>query len=164
MTCQKREQQRTTYSFRWGYGWQKQQTGGEEQPHSTSEAPDAASDSIVIDINDASIADDEGDVRDARKSYSTWMENATMCPFRRKWRYHWYALGYCVLLLPVPFSRVYLHDHFRTQVLYGSLIGIGAAFIWYVGFVRNCGMRVIEWRNSDWGKWWGLKFGWEEVF
>ena len=84
--------------------------------------------------------------------------------FREKWVYHLYALGYILLLVPVPLSRVYLHDHLREQVLIGAAIGAVASMLWYLGFVRNCGMRVIQWRESEWGKWWGLKFGWEEGF
>jgi membrane-associated phospholipid phosphatase len=35
-----------------------------------------------------------------------------------------------ILLMPVPFARVILNDHSITQVLLGSLIGLGEGFLW----------------------------------
>ena len=176
LSCQKGDN-RNAYSFGWGYGWQKQ-ADDDEQCGSMSDAPGVAGDSVIIGVNDGGV--DEGDnslnveetnvSREALlvksressppssipTSSPTWMR-ALMIPFQEKWLYHWYALGYFVLLFPVPFSRVYLHDHSPDQVMAGSFVGIVASTVWYLGFVRNCGMWVIEWKRSKWGKWWGLK-------
>lgn len=156
LTCQKGEQ-RNAYSYQVGYGWQTQAVG-EGVP----------GDSVAIDVDGE--RDVNGSVEESKESsYPLLDENgdrAQSSTLRASstWLYHLCALGWFVLLFPVPFSRVYLHDHLRTQVLAGSFIGIVASTIWYLGFMRNCGMRVINWRTSEWGKWWGMKFGWEEGF
>jgi hypothetical protein len=143
-TCIPKSDQRSAYSFLWGYGWHKQ-TEGEEHC-----LPDEVGDSIAIDIN---VNITESDALVETKPLSV-AERFTQ-PFRIEWIYHWYALGYCILLLPVPFSRVYLHDHSRNQVLVGSFVGMVTSIIWYIGVVRNCGMKMIGWRQqSEWGKWW----------
>lgn len=140
LTCQK-EGEKDAYSYKLGYGWQKH--ADDEQVDGTSGAPDVA-------VDDGGAEPLLNKNQESRSS-STWL-------------YHLYALGYILLLFPVPFSRVYLHDHLRSQVLAGSFIGIGASMVWYLAFIRNCGMRVIQWRKSEWGQWWGLKFGWKEGF
>lgn len=186
ITCQKKED-RDAYTFRSGYGWQKQDSEDSEIPFTTSGAPNnPAEDSVAIDISGNGTSSSEGDTEknsryvdetnpsseplldgnettDAQSS-SQSTPSSTLMIFREKWVYHLYALGYILLLVPVPLSRVYLHDHLREQVLIGAAIGAVASMVWYLGFVRNCGMRVIQWRESEWGKWWGLKFGWEEGF
>lgn len=78
------------------------------------------------------------------------------------WIYHVRAAGHVALLLPVPFSRVFLHDHLRSQVLAGSLIGFSLSSVWYLFIVRRYGMAVLESRNSRTGKWFGLRLGWNE--
>jgi len=171
LSCQKRGH-RSAYSSEWGYGWQKQ-TDDDEQRGSMRDATGVAGDSTVIEINDTgnsknveetNVSPDPLLDRNRESSppsstltaYTTWMRALTI-PFQGKWLHHWYALGYLVLLFPVPFSRVYLHDHSPDQVMAGSFVGIVASTVWYLGFVRNCGMWVIEWKRSKWGKWWGLK-------
>lgn len=144
MTCITKSDQRNSYSFVWGYGWQKPSGGDMEHSH------DVRDDSIAIDIN---VDITESDSLVASKSPSV-IERVTR-PFRVEWIYHWYALGYCLLLLPVPFSRVYLHDHSSNQVLVGSVVGLVTSIIWYIGLVRRCGMQIIGWREqSEWGQWW----------
>lgn len=151
VTCQKREQQ-NGYSFKWGYGWQKQ--SDHDQPQNMSET------TYNVAADEENTASPDPLLNNSQESDTRSYAPSVL----GKLTHHLHALGYFVLLFPVPFSRVYLHDHFFAQVLYGSLIGIAAATMWYLGLVRNCGMRIIEWRTSEWGKWWGLKLGWEEGF
>ena len=73
-----------------------------------------------------------------------------------------YALLYAFLFLPVPFSRVYLHDHTRDQVLAGSAAGAAISAAWYAVAVRGCGCTRYSKRwgaRSRCGRWWGLRFG-----
>jgi len=158
LTCQKREQ-RNVYSFQWGYGWQKQQDGDDELH------PTASADNAVIDIKDDGVQEGDAnwtkpttDIEEINTSPEPLLPTASsqMLPVEVKWRYHVYALGYFILLLPVPFSRVYLHDHFRNQVLAGSFIGIVVSTVWYMGIVRTCSRRVMGWERSEWGKWCGF--------
>mmetsp|Transcript_30968 Transcript_30968/g.60495 ORF Transcript_30968/g.60495 Transcript_30968/m.60495 type:complete len:446 (-) Transcript_30968:186-1523(-) len=80
-------------------------------------------------------------------------------PFQEKYLQHWYALVYFALLFPVPFSRVYLHDHYRSQVLIGSVVGMVSSLVWYLGFVRGC-IGIGLWRRvgaccgEKWLVWW----------
>jgi len=178
LTCQKRD---ISYYYVWGYGWLKQTTDIDEQVDSAKEeSPDAdPSNSVRIDIKDnadeSSInieqtdeneAINSGDIEEASPSpqpllsepinlplHNTWINTAT-----KQLKYHLYAIYYMILLLPVPFSRVYLHDHLWTQVLAGSCIGIITASVWYLCCVRLCIGTKMHWRrNSDWAKWWGLR-------
>lgn len=174
LTC-RRLDYGNAYTFEWGYGWHRQ---AEEEP-SADANNGAPADSTVIDIKDdgAPVADNmnRGEPARANSDGSASSEpllqscNATtvhvlMRPFQQKWFHHWCALGYFVLLFPVPFSRVYLHDHLRSQVGYGALIGMVSSALWYLGCVRTCAMRIISKRSGPWGQWWGLKFGWREGF
>jgi len=181
LTCQKKD---SSYSYVRGYGWLKQTTTDvdEEAASANEEEADAdLSNSVRIDIKDnadeSSInieqtdeneAINSGDIEEASPSpqpllcesesnlplHNTWINTATI-----QWKYHLYAMYYMILLLPVPFSRVYLHDHLWTQVLAGSCIGIITASVWYLCCVRLCiGTKIMHWRrNSDWAKWWGLR-------
>lgn len=176
LTCQKRgEQLQNAYSFVWGYGWQKQinivADGGDDDAADVSvnvESPQGASDaavldSVAIDINESSVVGRNGDngIEESNDPSPQPLMESSSSPCsdtRSKWIYHWYAFGYILLLFPVPFSRVYLHDHLKTQVLAGSCIGIVAGMLWYLCFVRFCGGKIMRWRsNSQWAKWWGLK-------
>ena len=157
LSCQKKDQL-NTYTYAWGYGW-KVPTQGNGQSTSVNEAA-SVNNSVAIDIIDGEM--EEG--TNCRETDAEPLLPSSTQTCRKKWQYHWIALGYILLLFPVPFSRVYLHDHLRQQVLAGSAIGIVASMIWYLGFVRTCGMRIIERRKSEWGQWFGFKFGWEEGF
>lgn len=137
LTCLKRQLQ-TVYAFQWGYGWQEQ-NGDELHAAYNAEVPGG----------------DEADLA----SESLSLRITTQKRESPRWLYHFYALCYFLLLFPVPFSRVYLHDHSRSQVLAGACIGIVASTVWYMGVVRTCLGRVIGCETSEWGKWWGLKFG-----
>ena len=179
LTCQKRD---ISYSYVWGYGWLNQTTDIDREvvDSANEEIPDAdPSNSVAINIKDN--ADeisknnmeqtDENvfsDIEEASPSpqpllsesesslplHNTWIYTAT-----KEWKYHLYAIYYMILLLPVPFSRVYLHDHLTTQVLAGSCVGLITASIWYLCCIRLCiGTKIMHWRrNSDWAKWWGLR-------
>ncbi len=150
-TCIPRSDQRT-YLFLWGYGWHNQSNDDDEHLEEANNvsAYEVRDDSSAIDIV-VGTAESDSLVESKLPSF---IERVTQ-PFRVEWLYHWYALGYCLLLLPVPFSRVYLHDHSRNQVLVGSFVGMVTAMLWYIGFVRNCGMKLIGWtQQSEWGKWW----------
>lgn len=144
MSCIPRNDQRDAFSFAWGYGWHDQSNDNEEHLDVTRNASDheVRGESRAIDI----VVDTaESDSLVELKPPSV-VERVSQ-PFRAQWIYHWYALGYCLLLLPVPFSRVYLHDHSRNQVLVGSFVGMVTSMIWYIGIVRNCGLKMIR-RNS----------------
>lgn len=147
MSCIPRNDQRSAYSFMWGYGWHWHDLSNENEEHldvaNNASAPEVRDESIAIDIVVGTV---ESDSLVELKPLSV-VERVTQ-PFRDQWIYHWYALGYCLLLLPVPFSRVYLHDHSRNQVLVGSFVGMVTSMIWYMGIVRNCGLTMIR-RNQQ---------------
>ena len=174
LTCQRRGRGEggCAYSFQLGYGWQKQSN---DENDSSGGPNDIVDDSVAIDINEGEASSTNMAANEAsttspqplldKKEESHVQSSATSTTsppspmiafFRGKWLQHWCALGYIILLVPVPLSRVYLHDHLRNQVGYGALIGIAASMIWYLIFVRTCGARVLRWRMSEWGKWWGL--------
>mmetsp|Transcript_7588 Transcript_7588/g.16531 ORF Transcript_7588/g.16531 Transcript_7588/m.16531 type:complete len:385 (-) Transcript_7588:335-1489(-) len=171
LTCQRSNRQ-NAYSYRAGYGWQRQM---DDDNDDSEDADAAAGDSVAIDINNTSGVETNDAISPdplleknqsscLRSSESSSWRRVLLSPFAERWIYHWYALGYFLLLFPVPMTRVYLHDHSRNQVLLGGVIGVVASLLWYLGIVRRCGVRLIEWSGSRWGKWWGLKFGWEEGF
>jgi hypothetical protein len=158
LTCQRRTGG-TAYSFEWGYGWHAPRStsgGGDDGADPAAAAGGASappSDSVAVRIYD-----DGGD--DGVDNATTWTCAASR-PFGGRWEHHWYALLYSLLFLPVPFSRVYLHDHTRDQVLAGSAVGVAISAIWYVCFIRACdGTRLLRrWGRSGCGRWWGLRFG-----
>jgi membrane-associated phospholipid phosphatase len=51
-------------------------------------------------------------------------------PMGRSGTYATFLFVWFILLMPVPFARVILNDHSITQVLLGSLIGLGEGFLW----------------------------------
>mmetsp|Transcript_5431 Transcript_5431/g.13595 ORF Transcript_5431/g.13595 Transcript_5431/m.13595 type:complete len:396 (-) Transcript_5431:149-1336(-) len=85
-----------------------------------------------------------------------------------KWFHHYTALLWLIVLLPVPLSRVHLHDHSPMQILTGSLVGISSGCFWYFCIVRgwflpssNVNSREIMAYlvNCRIGKWIGLNSG-----
>jgi hypothetical protein len=143
LTCIPKNEQQNAYSFVWGYGWHKQCDRDDQLYFADNVSNEAVPDSIAIDIS-----------ADIAESKSTSAVERSFQTFQVRWLYHWYAIGYCLLLLPVPFSRLYLHDHTQNQVLVGAFVGMLISIIWYIGFVRRCGMKIIiGWRQSEWGKW-----------
>jgi membrane-associated phospholipid phosphatase len=49
------------------------------------------------------------------------------------------------LLLPVPFSRVVLHDHYASQVAVGAVVGIVGALCWFVFMYKFARPRLGAW-------------------
>jgi len=87
---------------------------------------------------------------------------------KSKWIYHYHALLWTTILLPVPLSRVQLHDHSPMQILAGSTVGIILGTIWYFCIIRGWIFRsgdanskyIMECLvNSRFGKWFGLNLG-----
>lgn len=167
LTCQKKEHR---YSFKLGYGWQRQTANNEQGPGTSCALEGSADNAVVLDMNDGDVGVSAGDGSspndgmppDPRSEYRESSPTAASAPAVVPRR--WLALCYCLVLFPVPFSRVYLHDHLRAQVLAGAGVGAAIAALWYLGVVRNCGLRVLDWRTSAWGTWWGLTLGREEGF
>ncbi len=95
----------------------------------------------------------------ASSSPSSWLKHYLSLPFQERYLQHWYAILYFALLFPVPFSRVYLHDHYRSQVLVGSFVGMISSLVWYLGFIRGC-VGIGLWRRmgsccgDQWWVWW----------
>jgi membrane-associated phospholipid phosphatase len=57
-----------------------------------------------------------------------------------------------LLLGPVPYSRVYLHDHLPRQVLAGAAEGTVYAALWFRFMYTSGGARLGRWVESDAGK------------
>ena len=138
LTCQKGDGDgETVYNFTKGYGWQKKE-------ESTYHAADVET---------------GGHTFNSKHDSDASVFPIALKPLQRKWTYHVYALLYFLLLFPVPFSRVYLYDHFMKQVLLGSAEGIVIASFWYLIVMRLLGMRLIKWwSKSSCANWFGLKF------
>ena len=152
LTCRRKGTPADAYSFEWGYGWHRAVRSEADARPAGENAP---LDSVVVQINE-----DDGIVEgDNDNNANTW-GRALSRPFHVKWIHHWYALGYFLLLFPVPFSRIYLHDHTRDQVLAGSVVGAAISMVRYTCFVRTCGGKLMTgWGRSDCAKKWGVKFG-----
>ena len=103
LTCRRKGTPADAYSYEWGYGWHRAVRSEADARPAGENAP---LDSVVVQINE-----DDGIVEgDNDNNANTW-GRALSRPFHVKWIHHWYALGYFLLLFPVPFSRIYLHDH-----------------------------------------------------
>jgi hypothetical protein len=141
LTCRKKSDS-NLYNFELGYGWIRTSTGSMEEPLQSEEN------------------DEETGERDNTEQTAP-IEHQTRT--RSKWFCHYSALFYIILLLPVPFSRVYLHDHFRNQVFIGAVIGIGVSLVSYLGLMRGLGLygKMSKFALSEWGRWWGVKYGWD---
>lgn len=50
-----------------------------------------------------------------------------------------------VALAPVPYSRVYLHDHFTLQVIVGSAVGVAVATLWFLFMYFFARSRLDAW-------------------
>lgn len=86
------------------------------------------------------------------------------------WILHYYAILWIILLLPIPLSRVYLHDHTIMQVLVGSFTGVILGSIYFYCIIRGglcqctkrsssriCCMESVV--TSNFGTWIGLNYG-----
>ncbi|KAL7495605.1 hypothetical protein ACHAWT_009600 [Skeletonema menzelii] len=162
LTCQKRgrghgDGAESFYYFAWGYGWQKVIESNNpidlERNGYEGEYSAVTNDSV----GEEKIADVEAGTH-SNDSNANICSSAQSC-LQGRWKYHFHAFLYCLLFFPVPFSRVYLYDHFKNQVLLGSVEGILIASIWF-GVMRLYGVRFMKWwSRSSCATWFGLTFG-----
>jgi len=162
LTCQKKGGDRDdVYFFAWGYGWQKRENSNtidiEEDGDNVGEFAAVTNGSAngeekIVDVEAGNPSND------SNANVSTSVQSS----LQGRWKHHLYAFLYILLLFPVPFSRVYLYDHFKNQVLLGSVEGILIASIWYLVVMRLFGVRFMKWwSRSSCAKWFGLTFGQE---
>jgi hypothetical protein len=169
------------YTFEWGYGWHappRSASGGgggdgDADPAAAGSGGGASApppDSVAVRIygDDGMVSgtggDDDDDGVDNNNATTTRRPSSFLVGGgggSSRWEHHMYALLYAFLFLPVPFSRVYLHDHTRDQVLAGSAVGAAISAAWYAVVVRWCGCTgyLKRWGRSRCGRWWGLRFG-----
>ncbi|HWB62027.1 MAG TPA: phosphatase PAP2 family protein [Chitinophagales bacterium] len=62
----------------------------------------------------------------------------------KKWSYLFFTLA-----LLVGISRVYLLEHFFSDVYFGSLTGMAVTVIFYLIFVRSRFFENLEWRKNN---------------
>lgn len=67
-----------------------------------------------------------------------------------------------LLLLPVPYSRVYLHYHTILQVIIGSIIGLSISLAWFLFLTRVVLPR--GWLNTIVETQFGRKLGMENDY
>lgn len=147
------------YNFELGYGWIKANASADirEPLQSASESQqrdEETGEAVTLD-NTTTSQTTLLEHKDKSSSVST-----------SKWFCHICALLYTIIFLPVPFSRVYLHDHYSDQVLIGGCIGIVVSMLCYFGLMRGLGLhdRFKRFASGDWGRWWGVKSGWDWGF
>jgi len=156
----------TDHTFTWGYGWQQRksdndlgesmlESGVDHQPHRAS--PHSLADT------DSTFATEEGTVQT-----NIVKSNPPRGKYLQlKWMHHYYAAMWTIVLLPVPLSRPYLHDHTIQQVCVGSIVGGILGCIWYFCFIRGWLFRgdnnnrglMKKLVNSKFGKSVGLNLG-----
>lgn len=159
LTCQKkgRGDGDDVYYFTWGYGWQKRVNNNNHLIDIEQDGDGGEFSSVVTNSN----ANGEEKIADVEAGHSTDSNVFSSAQHfqQGRWKYHLYAFLYCLLLFPVPLSRVYLYDHFKNQVLLGSIEGILIASIWYFGVIRIFGVRFMRWwSRSSCATWFGIKF------
>jgi len=166
LTCQKKgrgDDGDDVYYFVWGYGWQKRENNNLIDVELGDGVGEYSADTNHNESDDnEKIADVEAGHATSNPSNDSNVFTSVQQSLQGRWRHHLYAFLYCLLLFPVPFSRVYLYDHFKNQVLLGSIEGILVASIWYLGVMRIFGVRFMNWwSRSSCASWFGLKFGHE---
>ena len=155
------------YNFAWGYGWQKRLN--------TTESNDL--EAIILPRDDlmeewdperfTSLLPSSNSISESNylPSDATLSDDAHS---QSNWLHHYHALLWTILLLPVPLSRIHLHDHSRMQILVGSLVGIILGTIWYFCIIRgrifwSGALNSKEFMeclvNSRFGKYIGLNLG-----
>ena len=156
LTCQNHNANSTSYTFELGYGWIIKHNSSEsdmEQPmqQSTQQRQDEETGEATALDNETS----ETALLPNKEASST-----------SKWFCHVCALLYTIILLPVPFSRVYLHDHYSDQVLIGGFIGILVSTLCYLGLMRGLRLhdKLNRFASGEWGQWWDVKSGWDWGF
>lgn len=160
LTCQKKglgDGEDDVYHFAWGYGWQKI----EDNNHIDAEQDDAndvGGYSAVTNNDSASGEEKRVDVEAGNNASTANEITSAQRSLHERWKYHLYAILYCLLFFPVPFSRVYLYDHYKNQVLFGAIEGILIASAWF-GVMHLFGVRFMKWwSKSACAKWFGLAF------
>lgn len=161
LTCQKSDSG-VNYNFKLGYGWIKSNTesdSGMDEPLNSSQ--DEETGEATGAINNYSPTNEDDATNNSKND-----TNASTLSSKSKWFCHICALLYIIIFLPVPFSRVYLHDHYTDQVLVGAGIGILVSTICYFGIMRGCGLydRMSRFGNNEWGEWWGVCSNWDYGF
>jgi hypothetical protein len=151
LTCQKDD---SNYTFQLGYGWIKTNSGsGNEEPSQTNNMDEETGEATAAAVpnNESSSATLIQDKQDSTTS---------------KWFCHIVALVYTIIFLPVPFSRVYLHDHYSDQVLIGGCIGVIVSTLCYLGLMRGLGLhqKMSRFAGGEWGRWWGICSSWDWGF
>lgn len=147
LTCQK---DASNYTFKLGYGWIKTNSSDSDNEEPLQTNNDEETGEAVLN-NEAS---------------STALIQHKQDPTTPKWFCHIWALLYTIIFLPVPFSRVYLHDHYSDQVLIGGCIGVVVSILCYLGLMRGLGLhqKMSRFANGEWGQWWGIKSSWDWGF
>ena len=64
-----------------------------------------------------------------------------------------WSILFFILALLVGISRVYLLEHFFSDVYAGSLIGVGVSSIFYLTFVRSGYYNSLHWKDKALLKW-----------
>lgn len=149
----------TYNNFVWGYGWQKQATNDleasilptddDDDDHDASEAVDDEASNVEMPNTLLQSSNNHSSVpgTGTNNSILSSSYNAIIPSQQRnyrfastKWMNHYYALFWIILLLPVPLSRIHLHDHSPMQILLGSLVGFLLGCTWYFCMIRG---RII---------------------
>jgi membrane-associated phospholipid phosphatase len=161
LTCQKKSSgDEVQYYFAKGYGWHKRvSTNNNVEPEEnigdyTSVIADGSGEERLTDIE---VGRSTPNPSTSSSSDSKHVLVSVQQFLQGKWKYHLYGFLYCLLLFPVPFSRVYLYDHTTEQVVLGSVEGFVAASIWYLCVIRMCGARCMKWFSE-------LKMVWPEIW
>ena len=148
LTCQKTDDA-INYTFELGYGWiHSNNDESIEEPLQPNDVETGGN------TNEESQVEQQTDVSAKSTAPSS------------KWFCHNCALLYTIILLPVPFSRVYLHDHYRDQVLIGGCIGVLVSAVCYMGLMRGLRLhsKMSSFANGEWGQWCGVKSDWNLGF
>ena len=110
------------YSFLWGFGWKNKLNAPQvnissrealQSPSGSASLLDLTSHDVIVDIEPLGC-------------HTMW-----------RWLHHCYGIFWIVVLLPVPMSRVILHDHSLLQIFVGSILGIILGMIWFFCIIRG---------------------------
>lgn len=169
LTCQKSNSSGDNYNFELGYGWIK--SNNTESNNAMSEPLQSSQDEETGEVagvanNNYGPPNDNNDTTNTSSKNNASPTSSSTLLSKSKWYCHICALLYTIIFLPVPFSRVYLNDHYTDQVLVGAAIGIVVSTICYFGVMRGCGLydRMRRFASSEWGEWWGVRSSWDYGF
>ena len=119
------------YSFVLGYGWRNSCKATE---NNNLEANMLSRDDVREMFHSVS----ESSAPTETTLLDQWL-CSTICvnPVTPQCHHYFHALLWIIFLLPVPLSRVYLHDHSVLQILTGSMVGITLGTSWYFCIIRG---------------------------